>query len=152
MAHPDGLLLRKVVEELRLRRLELRLAELRGARALDCTTEISGHELHAVTDPESRDAQGEDRLVDQRRTFGIHGRRPTGEHERSGVPSGDLGGRQAMAHELRVDARLANAPRDQLAVLASEINHEDRPLLRSGLGDRKRDRLCRFGLGHQLRR
>ena len=152
MAHPDGLLLRKVVEELRLRRLELRLAELRGARALDCTTEISGHELHAVTDPESRDAQGEDRLVDQRRTFGIHGRRPTGEHERSGVPSGDLGGRQAMAHELRVDTCLANAPRDQLAVLASEINHEDRPLLRSGLGDRKRDRLCRFGLGHQLRR
>ena len=39
-----------------------------------------------------------------------------------------------MPHELRVDARLAHAPRDQLAVLAAEVDDEDRALLRRGLG------------------
>jgi hypothetical protein len=38
-----------------------------------------------------------------------------------------------MRHELRVDAALADAARDQLGVLAAAVDDEDRALLRSGL-------------------
>ena len=39
-----------------------------------------------------------------------------------------------MADELGVDARLAHAAGDELAVLPAEVDDEDRPLLRLGLG------------------
>jgi hypothetical protein len=38
-----------------------------------------------------------------------------------------------MRHELRVDAALAYATRDQLGVLAAAVDDKDRALLRSGL-------------------
>ena len=43
-----------------------------------------------------------------------------------------LGG-DRVRDELRVDARLAHAPRDQLRVLAAEVDDEHRPLLRRGV-------------------
>ena len=49
-----------------------------------------------------------------------------------------------MRDELRVDAALAHAPRDQLRVLPAEIQNEHRPLLRPGLADRKRDDLPHY--------
>ena len=52
-----------------------------------------------------------------------------------------------MTDELRVDTRLAHASRDQLAVLAAEIDDEDRPLLRRRLRGGERD-----DLRHQLLR
>ena len=51
-----------------------------------------------------------------------------------------------MPHELRVDARLAHAARDQLAVLPAEVDDEHGTLLGRGLGCRERD-----DLGHQRR-
>jgi hypothetical protein len=44
--------------------------------------------------------------------------------------------------ELRVDARLANPPSDQLRVLAAEVENQDRPLLRPGFRNRKRNDLA----------
>ena len=51
----------------------------------------------------------------------------------------DLGGRGAVADELRVNARLADAAGDQLRVLAAEVDDEDRPLLGRLLGQELSD-------------
>ncbi len=141
MAHPYGLLGRQVVEELRLLRLQLGLAELRGARSLDGATEVAGHELHPVADAERGDPEREDVDIELRRTVGEHRGRPTGEDQRCGVPTRDLRSRQAVPDELRVDTRLADASGDELAVLPAEVDDEDGALLRCGLGRRERDDL-----------
>jgi hypothetical protein len=52
-----------------------------------------------------------------------------------------------MSDEFRVDTCLADAPRDELAVLAAEIDDEDGALLGRGCGRRERDDL---GHGHRL--
>ena len=49
-----------------------------------------------------------------------------------------------MRDELRVDPRLAHPARDQLRVLAAEVDDEHRPLLRASLGNRKRDDLAHY--------
>ena len=54
----------------------------------------------------------------------VHRRRPAGQYERRGVSPSDLVGGQPVADELRVHARFPHAPRDQLAVLAAEIDDE----------------------------
>ena len=141
MAHPHGLLGREVVEELGLVGLELRLAELRRARALDGAAEVARHELHAVADAERRDAEREDLRVELRRALGVHGRRAAGEDERRRVSRGQLRSRQPVTDELRVHARLADTARDELAVLPAEVDDEHGTLLRRGLGRRKRDDL-----------
>ena len=120
------------MEELGLRRLELRLAELGDAGALDRAAEVARHELHPVADAERRDAEREDAGVELGRALRVHGSRPAGEDQRGGVAPRDLVRGEPVADELRVDARLADAPRDQLAVLAAEVDDEDRTLL--GIG------------------
>ena len=141
MAHPHGLLGREVVEELGVVRLELGLAELGRARALDGAAEVARHELHAVADAERRDPEREDLGVEIRRAVGVHGGGAAGEDQRRRVPSRDLRGRQPVSDELRVDPRLAHAARDQLAVLPPEVDDEDRTFLRRGLGSRERNDL-----------
>ena len=129
------------------RRLELGLAELRRSGALDGASEIARHQLHPVTDPERRHAELEDPRIELRGSLAVHGSRAAGEHERSGIPPCDLVCGQPVPDELRVDARLAHAPCDQLAVLAAEVDDENRPLLRRRLRRGKRD-----DFAHQLRR
>ena len=130
-----------MVEELRLARLELCLAELGSARALDDAAEVARHELHAVADAERRDPEREDLRVEVGRAVRVHGGRAAREDERGRVTCRDLGRSEAVPDELRVDARLAHAPCDQLAVLPAEIDDEDRALLRRRLGRRERDDL-----------
>ena len=129
VAHPHRLLGRQVVEELRLRRLELGLAEFGEPRMRDLAAEIARHQLHPVADPERRDAELEDRRVDLRSTVRIHRRGAAGEDERGRAAGGDLGRAEPVAHELRVHARLADAAGDQLAVLPAEIDDQDRTIL-----------------------
>jgi hypothetical protein len=52
-----------------------------------------------------------------------------------------------MAHQLRVDARLADASRDELAVLAAEVDDQHRALLGCGLWGRERDELILRKIG-----
>ena len=59
----------------------------------------------------------------------------------AGFRARDLRCRQAMSDELRVHASLAHAPRDQLAVLAAEVDDEDGAFLGQCLGRRERDDL-----------
>ncbi len=148
VAHPDGLLRRQVVEELGIRRLEARLPELGDPGPLDCTPEVPRHQLHPVTDPERRHAELEDPGVEVGSIVAVHRGRPAGENEGRGVSPRDLVRGQPVADELRVHARLAHAPRDQLAVLATEVDDE-RPAAPPVSGIRRRER---DDLGHQLRR
>jgi hypothetical protein len=123
------------------------LAELRHSRALDGASEIERHQLHAVADPERRHSELVQAGVDPGRGLGVDRRRPTAEDERERVARHHLLRRHRVADELRVDPALAHAARDQLRVLAAEIEHEHGPLL----SRRRRDRKA-YDLSHQLRR
>ena len=114
------------------------------AGAVDPAAELERQQLRAVTDAERRDAELEDRGVELRRAVGVDRRRPAGEDQRDRVAPPDLVDRRAVRDELRVDARLAHAPRDQLRVLAAEIDDEHGALLRRGLR-LQRDDLSRAG-------
>src|SRR6185437_5377818 len=100
---------------------ELRLAELRRVGAVDAPAEVEGHQLRAVTDAERRDAELEDARVDARRAVGVHRRGPAAEDDRVRLARADRLGGDLMTDELRVHAALAHAPRDQLRVLAAEV-------------------------------
>jgi hypothetical protein len=148
VAHPDDLIGREVVEQRRgAVEVDVGLAVLRDVVRLDRPAELAGHQLHAVTDAERRDAQREDSGIGERRPVRVHGRRAAREDERRRVALGDLLGSDAVRHELRVDARLADATRDQLAVLAAEVEDEHGPLLGRRLGARERNDLGRLSHG-----
>ena len=68
--------------------------------------------------------------VELRRALRVHRGGAAGEDQRERVPGADLGRREPVADELRVDARLPHAARDQLAVLAAEVEHEHGAVLR----------------------
>ena len=143
MAHPDDLLGHEVLEQRGgAVELDVGLAVLRHVVRLDRPAELPGHQLHPVADAERRQAQLEDPGIDLRSALGVDGCRPAGEDECRGVPPADLVGAEPMRDELRVDARLAHAARDQLAVLAAEVEHEHgtilRPRLSADAGSRQR--------------
>ena len=54
---------------------------------------------------------------------------------------------ESMGDELGVDARLAHAAGDQLAVLAAEVEHEHRAILGARLGTGEREHLGRLSHG-----
>ena len=129
VGHPDRLLRRRVGQEPRLGHLHRRPPELGDAGAVDAAAELERHQLRAVADAERRDAELEQRRVDARGVVGVDGRRAAAQHERVRVPGAHRLGRDRVADELGVDAALAHAARDQLRVLATEIENEHRPVL-----------------------
>ena len=135
--HPHGLVVGKPGEELRFDGRHRRLAELRDAGALDLASEIERHQLCAVTDAERGNAELEQGRVDVRRVVGIDRSGAAAEDQRVRIPCAHLVGRHAVADELRVDARLTDAPCDQLRVLPTEIQHENGPLLRRAFRQRQ---------------
>jgi hypothetical protein len=130
--HPDGLLGRGVREQPRLGHLHRGPPELGDAGAVDAAAELQRHELRAVTDAERRHAELEQRRIDARGVVGIDGCRAAAEHERVRVPGPHRLRRDRVADEFGVDAALAYAPRDQLRVLAAEVENENRPVLVAG--------------------
>jgi hypothetical protein len=66
----------------------------------------------------------EDRRVHMRRALGVDARRPSREDERGRGAALDLLGGDVVRHDLRVDARLAHAARDELRVLRPEVENE----------------------------
>ena len=129
--HPHGLLARRVLQERRLLDVQVGLAELRDAGAIDAAAEVERHQLHAVTDAERRDAELEDARVDVRRVVRVHRRGAAAQDHRVRVARAHGLRRDRVADELGVDAALAHATRDQLRVLAAEVDNEHRPVLRS---------------------
>ena len=147
VAHPHDLLDRQVAEQRRLDEGDVGLPVLGDVVRLDLAAEVLGHQLHPVADAERRDAELEHAGVDVGRAVCVDGGRATREDQRGGVACSHLGGGQSMRDELGVHARLADPPCDQLAVLAAEVEHEHRPLLRTGLRPWERDHLGRLRHG-----
>ncbi len=138
MAHPHGLLRRQPVEERARAVVELGLAELRGPGSRDFAAELERHQLGAVADAERGDPELEELLVHPRRPLRVDRRGAAGEDHRDGVAPADLRRAQRVRDELGVDAGIANASRDQLRVLAAEVEHEHRTLLGHWFRGRKR--------------
>jgi hypothetical protein len=138
VAHPAALLLREPAKEAAsaVAKGQVGAAELPRLRALDPAAERQHHRLHAVTDAEDRDAQIEQLGREGRRARLVDRGRAAGEDERLRVAAADLlrGGRGGQ--HLGEDAALADAPSDQLRVLAAEVEDQDllgrRHLLRTG--------------------
>jgi hypothetical protein len=126
--HPHRLLLRQVVEEAALLRLQLRLAELAGA-PLDAAAELLRHQVHPVADAERRHAELEQPRVDARGALGVHRRGAAGQDQRGRVSAAELVGGRAVRDELGVDARLSHPAGDQLRVLAAEVEDEHRTVV-----------------------
>ena len=138
VAHPARLDFRKSLAQCPAQ-AKRRLAEL-ARSALDAPTEILRHQLHAVADTEHRHAELVDPRIDLRRVVRVDRGRPAGEDQRNGVLPAQLGRRGAVADELRVHARLADATGDQLRVLAAEVDDQHGSLFRNRQGLRSGER------------
>src|ERR1700690_2311249 len=82
--------------------------------------------MEAVTDAQDRDSAAPDSRVRMRRACLVHARRSAREDDRSRLAGRDLTPWGVERQQLRVDVQLAHAPRDQLAVLAPEVQDDDR--------------------------
>ena len=134
VAHPHVVDVGRVVGQHERRRgaAQLGPAVLAAHPAADGAAELLGDELGAVADAEDRDAEVVDRRVERRRTVDVHALRAAGEDQRRGSPGGDLGGRDAVGHDLGVHRQLADAAGDQLGVLGAEVDDEDGVRVRQG--------------------
>jgi hypothetical protein len=123
VAHPDLEARAHPAEEpLALGDVDPRSAELALVGPPDLAAEQVRHQLHAVADAEHRHALAEDAGIDGRRPVGVHARGPTGEDQ--ALRAADHLRPDGRGHDLRVAPLLADAPRDQLGVLAAEVDDE----------------------------
>ena len=112
---------------------------VRGARDLAAGQEVQ--DVHPVADAEDRDADVEDGLVGERRALGVDARRAAREDDALGGELPDGVERDVEGVDLAVDVLLADAPRDQLRVLAAEVENEDHrgaPAAAASCGARRR--------------
>ena len=128
VAHPDDGLVRHVVEE-GLGGIEdpaLGPAELASrGRALDLAPQGLGRQLHAVADPQHRDAHPEERRVAVRGARLVDAARAAGEDEGQRVQLADPVGRDVVPDDPREGVPLANPAGDELDVLCSEVEDQD---------------------------
>ena len=120
------------------------LAELGDAGVLDGAAEVLRHQLHPVADAERRHAELVDARIDPGSSRGVHRGGAAAEDERQRVPRPHLLRRHAVTDELGVDAALTNTPRDQLRVLAAEVEDENRTLFGRRLGGGEPDDLPHY--------
>ena len=91
----------------------------------DVAAELVGHQVRAVADPEDRDPAGPDRRIRSRRALVVDGVRAARQDDRAGPAALQLLVRRVVRQELGVDVELADAARDQLGELASEIEDDN---------------------------
>jgi hypothetical protein len=130
VAHPDVLLVGCDVPEQGRRRREARQpgpSVLPAQSAADGAAELLRDQLRAVADPEHRHTEVVDRGVESRRALDVDALRPSGEDDRGRLFGGHLRCRDPVRDDLGVHVELADAPRDQLRVLRSEVDDVDRP-------------------------
>ena len=94
---------------------------------LDTAAERLGHELLPVADAEHGDIELEQVRVDRRRSRLVHGRGAAGEDQPCRAPGFDLGRREVERDDLGEDVTLTDSPGDQLCVLGSVVEDQDRP-------------------------
>ena len=103
----------------------LGLAVLTLGSAADMTAQQVHHQLAAVADSQHRDAPVEDLGVDGGRIFQIDAVGAAGEDDALGVLRLDDRQVSFVGIDFTVDIVLADTARDQLIVLAAEIQHDD---------------------------
>ena len=135
VAHPRDALLRQAAEETAVG-IEpgLRLAVLaRGvfSGGSHFPAEILRHKLAAVADAKNGDAELEDLRVHLRRTFGVHTLRAAGEDDADGVKGTDLVDGHGVRLDFAIHIALAHTARNELIILPSKIEDDDR-LIRHG--------------------
>ena len=95
-------------------------------RASHLAAEGRGHDLHAVADPQDRNADIEEPWSALRSTGIGDACRSPGQDQANRPASTQLFGRCVERQDLRVDKELAEAPGDQLRVLRTEVENEYR--------------------------
>ncbi len=134
VAHPDveqamPLAVNPVLDPLEQLRVppcpDLGIAELAHLRTLDLAAELLGHRLHAVADPEHRDAEVPDRPRRTRRRGLVHRGGSAGEDDPARRELADEAVGDVVGMKLAVDVLLAHPARDQLRVLRAEVEDQD---------------------------
>ena len=135
VAHPRNALLRQAAEQTAIGvNPSLRLAvRTRGilTGGGHFPAEILRHELAAVANTEDGDAEPEDLRIDLRRAFCVYALRAAGEDDADGVKGTDLIHGHGVRLDFAIDIALAHAARNELVILSSEIEDDDR-LIRHG--------------------
>ena len=118
MAHPDGARRagrpQPVEQPAAIGDFQRRAPEFAARAGLDAAAELLAHRLLPVADAENRNAEIEHRLRGARRVGQRHRVRPAGQDDaarRGGFDARRVG---RAGQDLGIDARLAEAPRDQL--------------------------------------
>ncbi len=125
MAHPDRQFRGQVVKEASpLLDVDVCRAVLTFAGRRDLSAELIGKELHAIADAQHRNAGIERRRIAARGAVLVNAGRSSGEDERLRRAQTDRLPGRGPRDQLAVDAGLADAPGDQLAVLRPKIEDE----------------------------
>ena len=133
VAHPDRLLGRQAREQAaRFDEGDDGRPELLSGELPDLAAERFGHQVEAVADAEDRDAAGPDGRVGVRRALFVDAGGSAGQDDSLRLAGGDLAPRSVERKQLRVHVQLADAPGDELAVLAAEVQNHDRVHVREG--------------------
>ena len=149
VAHPHRGSLAHVVEQIGgIVHEQGRLAVLGPAGCDHSPAELLHHQLHAITNPQHRDAQVPDRRVAQWRPRFIHRTGPATEDQAPGCQPGQLGRGGGVAHHQREHLGLPHAPGNQLGVLGAEVENHDRRGA-TGAAGRVADGLLGQLLGHR---
>ena len=152
VAHPDieqrtALRVRVIAQTFqqpaRRRGSHLRIAELAMRAGGDAPTELLRHRLHAIADAEDGHAQ---RVHDRRRLGRLligDGLRTARENDAPSAERAHFGIADVPGMDLAIHAVLADAPRDQLRVLRTEVEDEDAMRVdvrrvHGGCGERRR--------------
>ena len=124
--HPAGLLRGQAVEKPPvLGDGELRAPELADLGALDAAAQRQREQLHPVADAQHRDPQLEQLPLQARGALGVHRRRAAGQDQALGPPPRDLLDEDMVGQQLAEHPALADAPRDELGVLAAIVEDDD---------------------------
>ena len=105
--------------------LDRRAAVLATVGGRDARTGLDVQDAHAVADAEHRHAELEDAARELRRARDVHARRAAGQDDAGRLALRDLLDVDRAGQDLAVDARLADAARDQLCVLTPEVQDEN---------------------------
>ena len=130
VAHPHGLLVRRVREQPRIgtRACDLGWSVLALVGVPHRAAERHGHDLLTVAEAEHGNAQLEDGRVHARRVLGIDARRTARQDDRRRRQLAHLVGRDVAGYDFGVNPEVTNASSDKLPVLRSKIQHDDQLL------------------------
>src|SRR5258708_5406238 len=101
------------------------VAVFAGLAEGDLAAEEIAHKLHAIANAEDGDAEFKDIRVRMRRGLCVNTLRAAGEDDADHAFRAELRGRRAEMVDLRVDLALADAARDDLGELGTEIEDGD---------------------------